>query len=54
MKNENKFFVSRYENRSGATSWRLNGWLHVVRIRRNLKTRDEAAAEKSMMELKAV
>jgi integrase len=54
MKNENKFVVSRYENRSGATSWRVNGWLHGVRIRRNFKSRDEAAAEKSMLELKVV
>ena len=54
MKIENTFAVSRYENRNGVTSWRVAGWLHGVRIRKNFPTREEAAAEKSVLELKAV
>ena len=54
MNHENKFTVTRYENRSGVTSWRVSGWLHGVRIRKNFKSREEAAAEKAALELKAV
>lgn len=49
-----KFAVTRFENRNGVTSWRLTGWLHGVRIRKNFKTKDEAAAEKATLELKAL
>jgi hypothetical protein len=42
MKLENTFTVGRYENRSGVSSWRVAGWLHGVRIRKNFKTREEA------------
>jgi hypothetical protein len=48
------FALSRFENRNGATSWRVDGHLHGVRIRRNFKTREEAAAEKAALELKAL
>ncbi|HVU33963.1 MAG TPA: hypothetical protein VHE61_11045 [Opitutaceae bacterium] len=41
-------------NRNGTTSWRVAGWLHGVRIRKNLPTREEAAAEKAALEIKAV
>jgi integrase len=52
--NHTKLAVSRFENRNGVTSWRVAGWLHGVRIRKNLKTREEAAAEKAALELKAL
>jgi hypothetical protein len=48
-----KFHVCRFINRSGAVSWRVDGNLHGIRIRKNFKTREEAAAEKSIFELKA-
>ncbi len=51
--NHTKLAVSRFENRSGATSWRVSGCLHGVRIRRNFKSREEAAVEKATLELKA-
>jgi integrase len=53
MKNT-KFVVSRFANRNGVTSWRVSGFLHGVRIRKNLKTREEAAAEKATLEIKAM
>lgn len=52
--NQPTFAVSRFENRNGVISWRVDGRLHGVRIRKNFKTREEAAAEKSALELKAV
>jgi len=54
MSHENTFAVSRFENRNGVVSWRVAGWLHGVRIRKNFKTREEAAAERAALELKAV
>lgn len=48
------FTVSRFENRNGAISWRVSGWLGGLRIRRNFKTREEAGAEKAALELKAL
>jgi hypothetical protein len=41
VKTENWFAVSRYENRNGVSSWRVAGWLHGVRIRKNFKTKEE-------------
>lgn len=52
--NQTEFAVSRFENTNGVTSWRVSGWLHGVRIRKNFKTREEAAAEKAAFELKAM
>ena len=52
--NQTEFAVSRFENRNGAISWRVTGWLHGLRIRRNYKTREEAAAERSVLEIKAL
>ena len=52
--NQTKFAVSRFENRNGSTSWRVDGRLHGVRIRKNFKTKEEAAAEKATLELKAI
>ena len=51
--NHTTFAVSRFENRNGIVSWRVDGRLHGVRIRKNFKTREEAAAEKAALELKA-
>lgn len=48
------FIVRRFENRNGSFSWRIAGWLHGVRIRRNFKTREEAAAEKAVLEMQAL
>ena len=52
--NQTPFAVTRFENRNGVTSWRVAGCLHGVRIRKNFKTREEAAAEKAALELKAL
>ncbi len=52
--NRSEFYVTRFENRNGVISWRVAGWLHGVRIRKNFKTRDEAAAEKAALEIKAL
>src|ERR1017187_68823 len=49
-----KFVVSSFENRNGNTSWRVDGYFNGVRIRKNFKTREEAAAEQTMLELKAL
>ena len=43
MSLENSFTVTRFENRNGVTSWRIAGWLHGVRIRKNFKSKEEAA-----------
>jgi hypothetical protein len=48
-----KFAVSRFKNRNGATSWRVSGWLHGVRVRKNFRAREEAAAEKAALEVKS-
>jgi hypothetical protein len=34
-------------------SWRVSGWLHGVRIRKNFKSKEEAAGEKAALEIKA-
>jgi hypothetical protein len=46
--------LDRFENRNGVISWRVSGWLAGVRIRKNLKTHREAAAEKASLEIKAL
>jgi site-specific recombinase XerD len=50
---ENSFAVCRFENRNGVISWRVSGWLRDVRIRKNFKSKEEAAAEKAALEIKA-
>jgi hypothetical protein len=50
MTHENSFTVARFNNRNGAISWRVSGWMNDVRIRKNYKTREEAAAEKVALE----
>jgi len=52
--NHSKFVVTQFENRNGVTSWRVDGRLHGIRIRKNFKTREEAAAEKAALEIKAL
>ncbi len=52
--NHTDFALTRFENRNGTISWRVAGWLHGVRIRKNFPTREEAAAEKVVWELKAL
>jgi integrase len=52
--NQPSFAVTRFENRNGVISWRVDGRLHGVRIRKNFKSRDEAIAEKAAQELKAL
>jgi integrase len=47
------FTVSRFENRNGVVSWRVSGWLHGVRVRRNFKTKEEAAGERVSLGIKA-
>ena len=53
-KQQTKFIVSRFENRNKITSWRVDGRLHGLRIRKNFKTREEAGAEKAALDLKAL
>ena len=48
------FAVSRFKNRNGVFSFRVDGHLNGVRIRRNFKTQEEAAALKATLELKAL
>lgn len=48
------FAVSRFKNRNGVYSFRVDGCLNGVRIRRNYKTQEEAGAEKATLELKAL
>jgi integrase len=54
MNHENKFSVSRFRNRNGVFSYRVDGRLNGVRIRRNFKTQEEAATEKAALELKSL
>jgi hypothetical protein len=54
MKHENLFSVSRFKNRNGVFSFRVDGRLNGVRIRRNFKTQEEAANEKAALKLKAL
>jgi hypothetical protein len=48
------FAVSRFKNRNGVYSFRVEGSLNGVRIRQNFKTQEGAAAEKGTLELKAM
>jgi hypothetical protein len=54
MSTTTSFEIIRFRNHSGALSWRLCGWLAGVRVRRNFKTREEAAAEKQTLEIQAI
>lgn len=48
-----KFVITQFKNPSGAIVHRVTGWLEGERIRLNFKTRAEAAAEKSALEIKS-
>jgi len=50
---DSTFDVTRFENRNGVTSWRVSGWLHGLRVRKNFKSRQEAGAEMAALEAKA-
>jgi integrase len=54
MNHENKFSVSRFRNRNGVFSFRVEDRLNGVRIRRNFKNQEEAATEKAALELKSL
>lgn len=49
-----QFNVSRFENKTESVSWRVTGYLHGIRVRKNFPTREEAAAEKAALEVKAI
>ena len=52
--NQTEFAISQFQNRNGTTSWRVDGRINGVRIRKNFKNREEAAAEKAALEIKAL
>jgi integrase len=52
--NQTTFTVTRFVNRNGSVSWRVCGYLHGVRVRKNFRSREEAGAEKAALELKAL
>lgn len=51
--NQPTFSVNRFENRNGIVSWRVDGRLNGLRIRRNFKSQEEAAAEKAALDIRA-
>lgn len=51
--NQSNFEIVPFENRNGSSSWRVVGWLHGERVRKNFKTRAEAAAEKATLDVRA-
>jgi hypothetical protein len=53
MNHEQLFDVRRFENRNGVSSWRVSGWLHGVRIRKNFRSKEDAAAEKAALQIRA-
>jgi hypothetical protein len=52
--NPTTFALSRFQNRNGAPSWRVSGYVAGIRIRRNFKTREEAAVGKTALQLQAI
>jgi integrase len=48
-----KLSIQRFENATGTVSFRVFGYLHGERVRRNFATREEAAAEKATLEIRA-
>lgn len=51
--NQPTISVNRFKNRNGTFAWRVDGRINGVRIRRNFKTPEEAAAEKAAVKIKA-
>lgn len=54
MRNQTTFTIVRFANRNGTVSWRVCGYLHGTRVRKNFSSREEAGAEKASLELKAL
>ena len=54
MKQATKLAVAPFENRNGSTSYRVIGWLHGERVRKNFKTREEASAERAALEIQSL
>jgi hypothetical protein len=52
--NQTTFSIVRFVNRNGTVSWRVCGYLHGARVRKNFRSREEAGAEKATLELKAL
>ncbi len=52
--NKKTFVITRFKNASGTVSWRLAGWIAGARIRKNFKSREEAAAEMAAREIGAL
>ncbi len=48
------FSLARFSNPNGTVSWRVSGWLADVRVRKNFKSREEAAAEMAALNAKAL
>jgi hypothetical protein len=53
MSTNTSFVLTRFSNPNGTPSWRVSGWLHGVRIRKNFKAREDAAVQKSVLEIRA-
>ncbi len=51
---QSTFALSEFKNRNGVASWRVSGFLAGVRIRKNFKSKAEAVAEKSVLEIQAL
>jgi hypothetical protein len=47
------FDLTRFENCNGVISWRVSGWFHGLRVRKNFKSREGAGAERTALETKA-
>jgi integrase len=48
------FALSEFENRNGVSSWRVSGLLAGVRIRKNFKSKAEAATAKATLDIQAL
>ncbi|WP_277557770.1 site-specific integrase [Ereboglobus sp. PH5-10] len=46
------FTVKPFKNRNGVTSWRVSGWLHGLRVRKNFKNKQDAFVERGALDLK--
>ena len=49
-----QFVVTPFKNPSGVIVYRLVGWLHGKRIRKNFRTRAEAEAERQVLEIQRI
>ncbi|EIQ01333.1 hypothetical protein OpiT1DRAFT_05909 [Opitutaceae bacterium TAV1] len=46
------FTVKPFRNRNGVISWRVSGWLHGLRIRKNFRDKQAAFVERGALDLK--